>query len=139
MTYRKPAERPASAQATGGKPKILVIDDHEMVRNELKRILEDGGKYAVELAFDGVDGLLKFQPGKFDVVLCDRSMPGKKGDEVIPEIKRMDPKQKVIMLSLDVEQLLPQQKKSIGADMYMDKADMGALLPALEQLVKQKN
>lgn len=139
MSQQQQQRRPPVA---GGKTRILLIDDSEEVREAVKELLEKTGRYTVDLAFDGEDGLLKFQPGVFGVVLCDRGMPKKRGDEVIPAIKKMDSRQKVIMFCLGADDIPPREKAMIGADRYIDKSRLHVneeLLGALEELCKTKN
>ena len=135
-----PIERPQSQEvkppSTGGK-RVLVIDDEQLIHNVLDAALGRKG-HQLTHAFDGEDGLLKFGPRQFDLVICDRLMPGKNGDEVVPEIKRMAPGQKVIMFASDAENIPPEEKAAIGADMYLGKPiNMDLLSQVVEQLTRE--
>src|SRR3546814_828209 len=57
-------------------PRILVIDDEEMVRLTVVRALEQVGHTVIE-AVDGNDGLVKYRQGSVDLVITDILMPGK--------------------------------------------------------------
>ncbi len=78
--------------------KILVIDDQKSIRNTLKDILEYEG-HEVTVGEDGLDGLEKFNAGKFDVVLTDIKMPNMDGMEVLEKIIATGTDAPVIMIS----------------------------------------
>ena len=77
---------------------ILVIDDEKSIRNTLKEILEYE-KFTVDLAEHGVEGLEKYQKGKYDIVLCDIKMPEMDGLEVLEKIFEEEGDAQVIMIS----------------------------------------
>jgi len=77
---------------------ILVIDDESDVCEVLEQFLVSEG-YKVYLAFNGEEGLKKYQERKPDGVLLDIALPGKNGIEVLKEIKRIDPEANVIMIT----------------------------------------
>lgn len=79
-------------------PKILIIDDEEMVRDVLKQTLEREG-YEVEAAADGQHGLSLFQTWGPDLVVTDILMPGKEGLETIRELRAEDPEVQIIAIS----------------------------------------
>ncbi len=78
--------------------KILVIDDQKSIRNTLKDILEYEG-HEVNVAEDGLDGIEKFNAGKYDVVLTDIKMPNMDGMEVLEKIIATGTDAPVIMIS----------------------------------------
>jgi CheY-like chemotaxis protein len=70
-------------------PKILVIDDDDMVRGTIKAILERAG-HEVALAVDGEDGVRQFQRQACDLVVCDIFMPNKEGIATLRELRNLD-------------------------------------------------
>lgn len=68
--------------------RILVIDDDELLRATVKRMLESGG-HEVCLARDGDDGIRLFRQQDFDLVLCDLLMPKKDGIETLRELRQI--------------------------------------------------
>jgi CheY-like chemotaxis protein len=64
--------------------RILVIEDDELVRSTIKRILEPAG-HAVSTAVDGDDGIRQFRAEPADLVLCDIFMPNKTGIATLKE------------------------------------------------------
>jgi PAS domain S-box-containing protein len=86
----KPAPR-------GGTETILIIDDEELVRSAVRSVLEREG-YAVLEAADGAEGLqaLRREREKIAITLLDFSMPGMRGEDVLREILKEDPKARVV-------------------------------------------
>ncbi|MFH1125688.1 MAG: response regulator [Candidatus Altiarchaeota archaeon] len=132
--------------ATGGKPKVLVIDDDKGIRTLLDALLTRNG-FDVTLAASGDEGyeLFKKAPaGTFAVVLCDRKCDPihedrNQGDEVISGIKRIDPSQKVIMGATGASRLSIAEVVAIGADAYVDKPfQIKQLVEKITELTKTK-
>lgn len=80
------------------KAGILVIDDEDIVRISCRRTLVPEG-YDVDVAAGGKEGLELFVNGKYDLVLIDLKMPVMDGLEVMFNIQRLSPGQKVIMMT----------------------------------------
>jgi two-component system, NtrC family, nitrogen regulation response regulator NtrX len=131
-----PIKKPSQRHEIGGKSRILFIEDNGTLRKNISLLLVRNG-YDVTEAFDGADGLLKYNPGMFDVVICDNQMPNKNGSEVTAEIKGMSPPQQIIMFSGDT--FTKDDKERIGADAYVAKGTaFSELLTAVRQLEKRK-
>jgi len=80
--------------------KILIADDHAVVRRGLRDILADElGRVTFGEAATGTEVLERAWKKKWDVVLLDINMPGRSGLEVLPELKAARPKLAVLMLS----------------------------------------
>src|SRR5437899_78451 len=79
-------------------PRILVVDDEEMIRETLRDILQDEG-YKVDLSPNGEDALNQIRKTKYDVVLCDIKMPKVDGLEVLEKAIALAPDLPVIMIS----------------------------------------
>ena len=82
--------------------RILVVDDDEMVRNTLKRILQYD-RHAVEEAGGANVALDMLKRERFDLVITDYDMPGMKGDALAAAIKSLVPTQPVMMVTAYVE------------------------------------
>ena len=81
--------------------RVLAVDDEELVREGLRRLLVDADR--LEIAAGGADALKIFAPGRFEVALIDLAMPGMPGDRLARELRRLDPYIALVMLSgLDV-------------------------------------
>ena len=83
--------------------RILVIEDDELVRATVKRMLEDGG-HAVDVAVDGIDGIRQFCGAPFDLVICDVFMPNKNGIETLRELRQINTDVPIIMMSAGIPQ-----------------------------------
>jgi two-component system, NtrC family, nitrogen regulation response regulator NtrX len=79
-------------------PKILVVDDEELIRETLRDILEHEG-YQIEEASDGEMAINLIKRNKFDAILCDIKMPKKDGMEVLEVSMETAPDVPVIMIS----------------------------------------
>ena len=84
--------------------RVLVADDHAVVRLGLKQILADTmGMKVVAEASDGAAVLERLRGGGVDVVVLDLSMPGISGIEVTKQIRREYPSVNVLVLSIHSE------------------------------------
>lgn len=79
-------------------PRILVVDDEEIVGESCKRILEEEG-YEVETALSGEEAFRKMKESPYDIVLTDLKMPGIDGMEVLKTIRKDYPDTIVIMIT----------------------------------------
>lgn len=80
---------------------VLIADDHDIIRQGLKSILEPRPAYKViGEAQDGEDALEKTEKLKPDVLLLDISMPKISGLDIIEQVKRRSPETKIIMISV---------------------------------------
>lgn len=102
--------------------RVLVVDDHALVRMGIRRILEDTPDIdVVGDAQDGEDALLKVKKLQPDVILLDMKMPGIDGWEVIRRLKRSAAKSKIIALSALSTEPLPSRVLQLGAMGYLTK------------------
>lgn len=101
---------------------VLLVDDHELVRAGIRRILEDvkGIKVFGE-AQCGEDAVKWCRANHADVVLMDMNMPGIGGLEATRKIVRYSPDTKVIMLTIHTENPLPTKVMQAGAAGYLSK------------------
>lgn len=100
--------------------RILLIDDNEIVRETIRRVLKASG-HSVESVADGAAGQAKFAEGGFEVVVCDLHMPGEGGGATIRAIRDHDPKVGIIAISGSVPNLALSQMTSLGADITLAK------------------
>jgi DNA-binding NarL/FixJ family response regulator len=102
--------------------RVLVADDHAVVREGLKRILDqDQGIQVVAEAEDGIAALARAHENELDVVVLDMSMPGRGGLETLQELKRLWPRLGVLVLSMHPEDQYAVRVLREGADGYLSK------------------
>ena len=120
---------------------IMIADDHSMVREGLKSLLElDGDIQVIEEAVDGEDCLEKLKTCKPDVLLLDINMPKKNGLEVLQCINKSNLKVKVLVLTVhnEVEYLI--KAVDIGVDGYILKdSESAELKKAIFAITKGEN
>jgi DNA-binding NarL/FixJ family response regulator len=117
--------------------KILITEDHAVVREGLKLILADHFKKAVfgeaRTATEALDLVWK---EKWDVVLLDITLPGRSGLEVLKEIKRSRPKLPVLILSMHPEDQFAVRMLKAGAAGYLTKESAGEeLVGAIKKVI----
>lgn len=102
--------------------KILIADDHPIVRKGLKELIEETPDMTVaDEASTGQEVLKKIHERDYDVVLLDISMPGRSGLDVLKELKTLKPKLPVLVLSIHPEEQYAVQALKAGAAGYLTK------------------
>jgi DNA-binding NarL/FixJ family response regulator len=102
--------------------RVLLVDDHAVVRSGMRTILEDHvANVAIEEAANG-DAALEMLAKPFDVVVLDISMPGRSGMDLLGEIKHRFPKLPVLIMSLHAEELFAVRALRAGAAGYLMKS-----------------
>ena len=106
-----------------GPARVLLVDDHPVVRQGLAMVLEEEEDVeVVGEAGDGLQALEMVEMTQPDVVLMDLNMPGMAGDETTRQIKRRFRGVKVIALSMHNEAEGADRMLGAGADVYLAKA-----------------
>jgi DNA-binding NarL/FixJ family response regulator len=129
-------------QQRGGKPakvgdvRVLVVDDHTIVREGLKRILADAPELQVAgEAASGTEAIRLAREGRWDVMLLDVSLPGANGLEVLRAVKEHDPKLQVLVLTMYPEDQYALRMLRAGAAGYLTKEGApGQLVTAIRKV-----
>lgn len=114
--------------------KVLIADDHELVRAGVRRLLEDLRHEVVGEAASGeaaVELTLRSEP---DVALIDIHMPGVGGLEATQRIRRLRPECRVIILTAHLEGPLPRTLLEVGVDGFLTK---GSSIEEMENAISQ--
>ena len=121
--------------------KIIIADDHSMIREGLKSLLElEGDIQVVAEAEDGVDCLEKLKICTPDVLLLDINMPRKNGLEVLQTLKSSKSKIKVLVLTVHNEVEYLMKAVDIGVDGYILKdSESAELKKAIFSIVEGEN
>lgn len=116
--------------------RILIADDHAIVREGLRQILADTKDIVVAGdAENGNDAIKLARKGDSDVLLLDISMPDRSGIEVLKQIKKESPKLAVLMLSMHREDQYAIRSLKAGAAGYLNKQSAPAeLVDAIRQV-----
>lgn len=102
--------------------KILIADDHFIVRAGLQKIIADiADMEVIDEALDGHQVLAKIAEQKIDLILLDISMPGPKGLDVLKTIKQHYPETPVLILSVHPEKQYALRAIKSGASGYLTK------------------
>jgi two-component system, NarL family, invasion response regulator UvrY len=102
--------------------RILIADDHAIVRKGLVQILTDGhDSFVVDEADSGEEALRKARDNNYDLVLLDISMPGKGGLDVLKELKSHSPDLPALILSIHPEEQYAVRALRAGASGYLTK------------------
>lgn len=102
--------------------KILVVDDHPVVRQGLKRIIaETYGGIVIDEACNGREAINKVRETDYDVVLLDISLPDLHGLDVLKQLKSEKPKLPILILSIHPEEQYALRVLRHGASGYLTK------------------
>jgi two-component system, NarL family, invasion response regulator UvrY len=102
--------------------KLLLVDDHAVVREGLKRILDnEPGMHVAGEAGDSIDAMQLVRTEHYDVVLLDISLPGKNGLDILKSIKATKPHTRVLILSMFPEDQYAIRVLRAGASGYLAK------------------
>lgn len=120
--------------------KVLIADDHALIRKGLKQLLDDTDDLRVTgEAESGNEAIRMAQAGNYDVVLLDISMPDKHGIDVLKQLKDFHPHLPVLMLSMHPEEQYALRSMKAGAAGYLNKQSAPAqLVTAIRQVSKGK-
>jgi DNA-binding NarL/FixJ family response regulator len=111
--------------------RILLADDHKIVRDGLKRILEAIPDLRVTgEAASGDEALALVKANDYDVAMLDLSMPGLAGLDLIKRLKIVKPALKLLVLSMHGEQQYAARALKAGASGYLNKDSAGEQLVA---------
>ncbi|GAB4256263.1 MAG: response regulator transcription factor [Methylomicrobium sp.] len=109
--------------------KVLLVDDHTILREGLKQILAETDDIdVVGEASDGHEALQRLNELDIDVMVMDMTMPGRSGLELLKQIKSDRPKLPVLILSMHSEEQYAVRAYKAGASGYLTKESASTLL-----------
>lgn len=113
--------------------RILLAEDHTIVRQGLRKLIEDGKIDVVGEVENGEEAIARALELDPDVIVMDISMPLMRGIEATKRIKREAPRSKVIILTIHSEEKYLHEALEAGADGYVVKGeDIEVLMEAIE-------
>lgn len=102
--------------------RLIVADDHALVRSGLKQLLAfDSGVQVVAEAVNGHDVLLQVRSVPADVVLLDLNMPGIGGPDLIGRVKACNPEVSILVLTMHNDPQVAERMLKAGASGYLTK------------------
>ena len=101
--------------------KLMLVDDHRMLREGLRRALEEEGFEIVGEAADGYEAVLRAPEWQPDVILMDVSMPNVGGVEATRRIVQNEPGRRVVMLTMHADRDVIESSIKAGAVGYLTK------------------
>lgn len=127
--------KPLRPETTRARYRVLIADDHELLREGLSLLLERDGHFEVVAKVgDGTAAVAATLALAPDLVLLDAAMPGKDGLETLREVRRAAPDTKVLVVSMFAEDQYGVRFLREGADGYLTKDSAPATL--LEAIAK---
>lgn len=116
--------------------KVLLVDDHELVRTGIRRLLDDvSGINVYAEATDGESAVEAVRKKRPDVILMDVSMPGIGGLEATRKIKQIDAALPVIILTVHTDDPFPTSLLKAGASGYLHKGcSVGEIVTAIKEV-----
>jgi DNA-binding NarL/FixJ family response regulator len=123
-----------------GSLRILVVDDHEVVRRGVRALIESHADWRVcGETGNGREAVLKAKELQPDVVVLDVTMPGLNGLDATRQIRNVAPKTEVLVLTMHTSEHLAREVLSAGARGYIMKSDAGRdLINAVESVARHK-
>jgi two-component system invasion response regulator UvrY len=115
---------------------VLLVDDHPVVRDGFRRLLETTPDIRVVAeADDGETGYTLYREHQPDVVVMDLNMPGIGGLEAIRRIKAHDHEAHILVFSMHVNEIMVQRALEMGATGYLTKqGGLGQIVQAVRQV-----
>jgi len=121
-----------------GKTDILIVDDLRSIRLTLGGILEDEGHNVVTVE-DGYQAIKAVRKTPFDVIFMDIKMPGINGVQTFREIKKIDPKAAVIMMTAySVEELVKEALEEGAYAIVYKPFDIDRIVAIIEEVLHEK-
>ena len=120
--------------------RVMITDDHQLVREGLKRILEESSIdiKVVQEASDGFEALEQLSQDLPDIVILDIGMPGRNGLDVLKDIRERHADLPVLMLSMHPEDRFAIRAIRAGASGYLTKSSVSEeLVRAIRQIVRR--
>jgi YesN/AraC family two-component response regulator len=103
------------------KPRILIVDDEQKARENLRDYILPRYECEIAEATDGESAIERVRTAKPDIILLDIRMPGISGIEAIGEIKKINPDSRIIVISAWKSQDVATKAIGMGAFDYLDK------------------
>jgi two-component system invasion response regulator UvrY len=120
--------------------KLLLVDDHPLVRDSLIRVLEDSfPSLRIDEAASGQEAISKIWKSDYDAVLLDISMPGRDGLNTLTQLRGLKPDLPILVLSILSEELYGPRVLKSGASGFLSKTHPAEeLIRAVKKILEGK-
>jgi DNA-binding NarL/FixJ family response regulator len=120
--------------------RILIADDHAIVRKGLRHLLlEEYPTAVIEEVTDAESLIVKSVSSEWNVVICDLNMPGRSGLDALIQIKQSSPKLPVLIMSMHPEEQYALRTLKAGASGYLNKETIHSdLIKAMQTVMMGK-
>lgn len=139
ISHKFSYEKMESSIAIGlAKGRVVVVDDSKMSRKILRNILEEAGYAVVEEATDGEEAIAAYMQYKPDILTLDITMPNMDGIDSLREIKSLDRRAKIVMISAAGQQKKIIQALKLGAEKFITKPfDEDEVIECMDAIMKK--
>jgi two-component system NarL family response regulator len=116
---------------------VLICDDNPAIRRLLRAIVDgSAGLRVVGEAADGNEAIVEATSLQPDVILLDLAMPNRSGLEALPELRRLAPSARIVVLSGFAGGIVAEEVLALGAASYLEKgADPDTIVATIEQVL----
>jgi DNA-binding NarL/FixJ family response regulator len=119
--------------------RILVIDDHDVVREGLRTLFEKRGWNVVGEAADGIGAVELAQATRPDIVVADYSLPNMNGADVTRQVRKLLPQTEVLIFTMHDSEAIIRDALNAGAIGFLVKSDDNRqLIAAIEALIRHE-
>jgi two-component system invasion response regulator UvrY len=119
--------------------KILIVDDHSIVRTGIKMLLEGQPNMFADEADDGRAALNLIKDRKYDLMLLDINMPGMDCDQLINAVSGVDPDLNILIFSMNEEELFARHYLKLGVKGFLSKrSPPDEIIYAIKQVLNGK-
>mgnify|MGYP001813746135 FL=1 len=135
-TFHRSCSRDRNCCQGGEMINVMLVDDHDLVRKGIRRLLDDtSGIKVVAEAPDGEQAIRQVRKERPDVILMDVSMPGIGGLEATRKITQVSPDMKVIAVTIHDDDPIPARLLEAGAAGYITKGcDVEEIVEAIRSV-----
>ena len=118
--------------------RVLVVEDEPRLAENIAKALRESARYAVDIAYDGNDGLFMVEANEYDAVLLDLMLPHRSGVQLLQSIRASGRRTPVLVVTARDEKESVVSLLNAGADDYLTKPfDLGELLARTKALIRR--
>lgn len=120
--------------------RTLIVDDHDVVREGIRAILQDSGKFEIKDTADSAEQAMQLvHSNTYELIILDLSLPGMSGLEILKDIKRELPDVRILVVSMYPEEEFAIRVLKSGAQGYVHKRQVSEkLLDAVDRIMDNK-